>query len=377
MYALVGNFGFAPGPKGIGVYRYNPATAQMKWIETVFEEVNVGHQSIDEERGIIYIVNECPSQRGQTGGGGYVLALQINPQSGRLSLLNEKPTLSQEPCYICLDITKRYLIVSHHADFGFVTKVVKGENGYSTQVIFDDTALVLFRINDDGSLGDVCDVSVMTGEGAASPHPTARHHSVVMNPSGELIIVPDKGLEKFHTYHLDRADGKLVQLQTTVVEPGLIPRYGVFHPTLPIFYANFEKKAIVNAYQYDAAKGELELIHSVPSLVGDKAAENKAEPADILIHPNGKTLYVSIRGTNTISVLDVDAAGAIALRDVIDCGGVNPRGLYISPDTRFLFAANMNSGNVAAFTIEPDGTVCATGTGVKAGSPGSIRIITV
>jgi len=401
-YALVGNFGFAPGPKGLCVYRYDAETANMEFIETVFEDVNVGHQSVDEERGVIYIVNECPSLRGQTGGGGYLMALKIDPQSGKLTLLNEKPTLSQEPCYTCLDTTKRYILVSHHADFGFVTKVVKGEKGYTTEVIFDDTALVLFPIHEDGSLGDVCDVSITPGDGAPGPHPWARHHSVVMNPSGELFIVCDKGLEKFHTYHLDRANGKLVQLQDTIVEPGLIPRYGAFHPTRPIFYAKFERKAIVHTYRYDVATGNLDLIGSAPSLLDGKAVENaksvnpahpktlqeqmqmekaaapdKAEPADILMHPSGKILYASIRGTNTISVLDVDAAGAIALREVMDCGGVNPRGIYISPDARFLFAANMNSGNVAVFTIGSDGSLSATGAGIQASTPGSMRIIAV
>lgn len=399
MVALVGNFGFAPGPKGMSVFHYDPTTANMALIETVFDDVNVGHQSIDEERGIVYLVNECPSQRGQTGGGGYLMALKIDRETGKLSLINEKPTLSQEPCYTCLDKTKRFILVSHHADFGFVTKVVKGEQGYSTQVIFDDTALVLFSIHEDGSLGEVCDVALTPGDGAPGPHPWARHHSVVADPTSELFIVCDKGLEKFHTYHLDRTNKKLIPLQDTPVEPGFIPRYGTFHPTLPIFYANFERTAVIHAYRYDIATGKLDLMGSVPSLLEDaregpqadtlmhpktlqekaqmEKAQDNAEPADILIHPNGKTLYASIRGTNTISVLDVGADGLLALRDVIDCGGVNPRGIYISPDARFLFAANMNSGNVAPFSIGEDGALCPTNAVIKASTPGSMRIIAV
>lgn len=402
MFALVGNFGFAPGPKGLSVYHYDPATAGMKLIESAFEHVNVGHLSVDEARGIVYLVNECPSQRGQTGGGGYLMALKIDPLSGKLTLVSERPTLSQEPCYTCLDKTRRYILVSHHADFGFVTKVVKGNSGYSTQVVFDDTALVLFPIHDDGSLGDACDVSLTPGDGAAGPHPWSRHHSVVADPSGELFIVCDKGLDKFHTYHLDRDNGKLVPLQDIPVEPGLVPRYGTFHPSLPIFYANYERRAVVHAYRYDIASGALDRVGSAPLLPQENAAselagasgepplthpktlaermqilQDKAEPADILIHPNGKTLYASIRGTNTISTLDVDDAGAISLRDVIDCGGVNPRGLYISPDARFLFAANMNSGTVAAFSIESDGGLSAVGTAAETSSPGCMRIVTL
>ena len=408
MFALVGNFGFAPGPKGLSVYRYDPNTAAMQLIETAFEAVNVGHLSVDQERGVVYAVDECPNQRGQTGGGGYLLALKIDPHSGQLSLLNQQPTLSQEPCYTCLDRTRRYILVSHHADFGFVTQVVKGESGYSTQVFFDDTALVLFPIHEDGSLGQACDVCLTPGDGAAGAHPWARHHSVVADPTSELFIVCDKGLEQFHTYHLDRENGKLLPLQDTLVEPGLIPRYGTFHPALPLFYANYERAALIHVYRYDIPSGRLDQAGSAPLMLPDSPAElanaeaalplthpktlaermqmlqekapvgpDKAEPADILIHPNGKSLYASVRGTNTISVLDVDSAGMLSLRDVIDCGGVNPRGLSISPDGRFLFAANMGSGNIATFSIGADGALCATGAGVKASSPGNLRIIAV
>ncbi len=379
MFALVGNFGFAPGPKGLQVYSYDPATANMELIESVFDDVNVGHQSIDAERNIVYITNECPSHRGQTGGGGYLMALKIDPESGKLRLINEKETLSAEPCYTCLDKTKRYILVSHHVDFGFVTKIVKGEKGYSSVTVFDDTALVLFRINEDGSLGDVCDLSLTPGEGTSGPHTTSRHHSVIADPTGELFVVCDKGLDKIHTYRLDQANGKLVQLQDTTVETGLVPRYGVFHPTLPIFYANYEKKTVVHAYRYDIVTGKLDRIGSAPLILDEKAAEGlgKVEAADILIHPNGKYLYASIRGANSIAVLAIDDAGAISLRESTDCGGVNPRGLCISPDARFLFTANIDSGNIATFSIGADGALRATGTGAKARCPGSMRIIAV
>jgi 6-phosphogluconolactonase len=402
-YALVGNFGFGPGAKGLSVYGYESATADMVHLSTAFEDVNVGHQSVDTERGIVYFVDERPSLRGQTGGGGYVVAAKIDPESGNLSLINEMPSLSQEPCYTYLDKTKRYLVVSHHADFGFVTKIVRNGGGYSTETFFDDTALVLFRIEQDGSVGDACDVALTPGDGAAGPHVWSRHHAVLADPTGEMYVVCDKGLDKFHTYRLDRANGKLVHLETFAVEGDLGPRYATFHPTLPILYANYEKKPVVQGYRYDVATGVLDQMGSAPLMTEGRAAgaakadilihpktlqekmqmekavgdPDKAEPADILIHPSGKYLYASVRFTNTISVLDVDEAGAISLREVIDCGGVNPRGLCISPDARFLFAANMNSGNVTTFAIGADGALRATGTGAKATCPGSMRIIEV
>lgn len=397
MFALVGNFGFKPGPKGLSIYRYNPSTAKMEWIETAFEDANVGHQSTDDEQNIVYLVNERPSLRGQTGGGGYLMAIKIDPLTGKASLINEKETLSQEPCYTCLEKSKQYILVSHHADFGFVTKIVQTEKGYSTKIYFDDTALVLFPINEDGSLGDACDVALTPGDGAPGPHTWSRHHSINEDPTGELYIVCDKGLDQFHTYHLDREKGKLVHLKDIDVDFGMAPRYGVYHPTLPYFYANYEKKPVIDVYQYDIASGHLECVGSAPLLSPDNEKPDsgippvvhpktlheveavrpvRVESADIVIHPSGKYIYASVRGLDTISILNVDEEGALSLRCEVNCGGVNPRGLQLSPDSRFLFSANMESGNVTVFSIDADGMLQLADAGVDATSPGNICILT-
>lgn len=397
MYALVGNFGFKPDPKGLSVFSYDPDTAQMELIETYFDEANVGHQSIDETRNIVYLVNEQPSLRGRKGGGGYVMAVKIDIDNGKASLINEQPSLSHEPCYTCLDKTKNFLLVSHHADFGFVTKIIRNENYYSTETYFDDTGLVLFNINPDGSLGEVSDVVLTPGDGAYGPHTWSRHHSVIENPSGELFIVCDKGLDQFHTYHLNRKKGTLENMKHIDVAFGLAPRYGVFHPELPYFYANYEKKPVIDAYKYEISTGDLErvgrvslitsgdendVIHS-PKLIHPKtlheiglAQTEKAESADIVIHPSGKYIYASLRGLNKIALLDIDEDGGISLRNDIHCGGVNPRGLQISPDNQFLLSANMESGNITVFSITKDGSLLPTDVQVKARCPGNIRIIT-
>lgn len=377
MYAVVGNFGFHPNPKGIQVYSYDPATANMELVYTGFDEVRGGHISVDKERKVIYLVNEWPDQRGQTGGGGYLLALKVDPETGNLKLIDEKPTLSAEPCYTYLDKSKRYFVVSHHADKSHVTKIVRTSQGFTSMSVFDDAGLVLFRLNDDGTIGEVADIALTPGNTSVPPHTNSHHHSVLPDPSGEMLIICDKGLDKFHTFRLDRDNGKLVQLLDTIVETGLVPRYGAFHPTLPIFYANFECKTILRSYHYDVGTGKLDELSSIPLLRDEKVAEgiDKVEAADILMHPSGKYLYIGIRGVNLIAVIDIAGDGTVSLRENIDCGGNNPRSLCLSPDNRFLFTTNVDSGNVAAFSVGEDGSLTPTGMGAKARCPGTMRII--
>lgn len=378
MYALVGNWGFAPGPKGLSIYQYDSKTAKMDFIENVFPEVSVGNQCIDRERGIVYITNERGNRRGELGGGGYVMAFQINPETGKLNLINEKESLCTEPSFFCLDKTRKYALVAHHCDSGYATTVEKDENGsYSSKTVFDDAGLVLFRINEDGSLGEICDIYVTPGEGADNPHAISHQHSVVSDPTGELFVVCDKGTDKIYTFKIDREKEKIIPLETTEVENGLAARYGVFHPTLPVFYENNEKRNIIYGYQYDVDTGRLELMFEAPLLLNEKEAEemSRVEPSDILVHPNGRYVYASVRGIEYISVFKADEKGVLTLAQNIKAGGKNPRGLCLAPDANYLFAANMESGNITTFVIGEDGLLTEKENKIEDHCPGNMTIV--
>ena len=378
MYALVGNWGFVPGmSKGLSIFKYNPETANLDFIETILEDVYVGQHCTDPEKNIIYVVNEIGSRRGEIGGGGYVMALKIDPETGKVTVLNEKESLAPEPSYICLDKSKKYVLVVHHVDSGHVTKILQDENGkYIAKQLFDDAALVLFKLNEDGSLSNACDVSITEGIGLCEPHAIAHQHSVVCDPTGELYLVCDKGTDKIYSYHVDRVNDKLVFLGDTVVEIGSSPRYGAFHPTLPLFYANNEHKTVVYSFRYGVQSGLLKQLDTTQLLLDEKEAEGlkKVEAGDIIVHPNGKFMFVSIRGIEYLAMLTIDDNGKLTLKQNIHCGGVNPRGMCLSPDGRFLFAANMLSGTITTFAIADDGLLSAVNGEVKGVSPANMSI---
>lgn len=260
-------------------------------METIRSDVAAGQLYLDAERKILYAVDECGERCGEIGGG-YVMAFRIDSGTGALTLINEKESLCPEPSYLCLDKSGRYLVACHCVDPFHVTKIVRRPNGsYGNEVLFDDTGLVMFRINDDGSLGDVCDVAVTKGTGGKDPlsrvnvDPVSGHiqlvevisrlHSVVASPSGEMMAVCDKGMDRIHTYRINREKGKLVHLDTWVSEEvAYFPYYGAFHPTLPVYYANNENYAGMNSFQYDEKTGKLDLLQKLyllpedPGLVG-------------------------------------------------------------------------------------------------------------
>jgi 6-phosphogluconolactonase (cycloisomerase 2 family) len=378
IYALVGNWSSEPGKKGLSVYRYDPENAGLEWLHTAFTDVAVGQQYIDAERNIVYITDERASRRGETGGGGYVMAIQIDGQTGEPALLNEKESLASNPSYIRVDHMKQYAVVAHHSGRNHITRIVRNKNGgFASKTLFDDTALALFRLNDDGSFGEVCDVMITPGHGVSGPHIISHQHSVLSDPGDTLWIVCDKGTDRIYSCRLDRIHGKLVLLRETIVETGNAPRYGVFHPTLPIFYENNETNPVLFAFQYNTGSGELLRIGALPLREGfEKNADSaKINASDIVIHPDGRRLYVSLRGLNTVVAVDLDEKGAMQVKQHINCGGKNPRGLCLSPDARYLFVTNTESGSITAFAVSRDGTLTATGKEAKAPCPGNMKFL--
>ena len=393
LFGIAGHWGFGNAPKGITTYYYNQKDGTWELIETVRQDIAAGQLCIDTENNMVYCVNEIGNQRNMLGGGGYIEAFHIDPTTGKLIFINEKKSLSCEPCYITLDITGKYLLVSHCSDPFHVTKITKDANNkFDSEVLFDDCALVMFEVNQDGSIGEPCDVSITPNAGTDQPDsksdvdPTTGHiqltrvisrqHSVVQSPSGKIYVVPDKGMDKIYTYRIDYEHKKLERLSEYNCELKDFPRYAVFHPSEKYVYVNNERAASVYAFNYDEETGMLEKINCEPLLL-DKSEDCFVKPVgaqDILISADGKYVYTSLEVIDYICALKVQNDGSLKLIQNIKSGGSFPRGLCLSPDGKILFAGNMLSGTITSFEIGNDGKLTPTGKVYPSVSPSAIRI---
>lgn len=399
-FVYVGNWSFQAKPakgKGISVFSFDAECGALELIETIRPDVAAGQLYLDAENLILYSNDECGERRGEIGGGGYLLAFRIDPETGKLTLMNQKDSLSPEPSYLCLDKSGKYLVACHCGDPWHVTKIVRRPDGsFGNEVLFDDSALVMFRINEDGSLGDVCDVSVNQGTGGKGEHsqvnvdPVSGHiqlvevlsrlHAVVASPSGELLAVCDKGMDKIYTYRIDREHGKLVKLnEWTAPEVACFPRYAAFHPTKGVLYVNNENYALLNSFHYDEKTGALDRFDKVYLLDEDPGpVDGKPVGAqDILVHPNGKMLYCTLCGLNLIVACRIGEDGVPRPVQRVFSRGNLPRGIALSPDGRFLLSGNMVSGDITVFAVDEEGLLTDTGKTYEAVSPSAVRFLTV
>lgn len=295
----------------------------------------------------LYCVCESPSFRGEYGGG--VAAFTVGPGRGELHPLNSQPTHGVSPCYLTVDPSGRYLLT---------TQYVEG-------------TVCLFPLAEDGSVGPCCDIVRhigVTGPVAdRQEHPHA--HCVRFTPDGELALVVDLGLDRIKAYRLDASAGRLLPApeKDIVLHPGAGPRHIAFANGGERLYVACEVSSEIAVF--GKKDGRYEPLQVIPSGPVPIPAGNTA--AALRFSPNGRFLYASNRGQDSIAVFAVSPAdGTLSLRSSTPCGGVGPRDFNLEPGGKFLLCANQYSDNIVSFAVDPaTGALTPTGHEIREGCP--------
>ncbi|MBS6644915.1 MAG: beta-propeller fold lactonase family protein [Clostridiaceae bacterium] len=373
-FAYIGNWSNprTGGTGGITVTEYDEEKGTFSLLCRCFPEINCGAACLDQEKGIIYYVNEQTEVYGQNLGG-QVFALKINPETGMLTEINHKPSYGLLPSYCAVDPSHQYLIVVNHSGRNVITKTIRDDEGEIKLIQeHDEAVVVLFPLGADGSIGMPCDIVRHTGHGALPNQDSPHIHSVMVSPCGSFFAVCDKGNDTLYFYRINREMGTIDLCDKLSAIPGSSPRYSAFHPTEPYLYFNNETKSIVSMVRFDQ-EGKLEHVCSV-SCMEDNSLDEKGMQSDIRIHPSGKYLYDLIRDNSTIAVFVIDQDTKIPIRTQIVPAGSNGsgRGLAISPDGRYLHAAACPEDGIYTYKIGVDGYLKAMPTEFKDAAPGNI-----
>jgi 6-phosphogluconolactonase len=144
---------------------------------------------------------------------------------------------------------------------------------------------------------------------------------------------------------------------------------------LPLFFVTNESDSSLSSFHFDSNTGDVQLIQTVRSIPADFSTRNA--PADVRIHPNGKFVYSSNRGHDSIAIFKIDeATGNIALVDIVKTQGKTPAGFEFEPSGKFLFVANGGTDNVVTFAVDPDsGKMTPTGAKVTVLKPQYVKFL--
>ncbi len=354
----VGTFTFgrslSVGPEqGIFWYQFDTENGQLALEGSADAGPNPGFLTLSPDHAFLYSVNEVKEFHGQKGGG--LSAFAVEPGSGKLTFLNSQPTFGVSPCYVSLDHTGRWAMVSNYM----------GGN------------VAVYPLLAGGYLGPNSEFVQHEGHGPNPQRQEGPHaHSIQVDPSNRRVLVADLGLDQVKLYQLDPVAGKLhpsvpVAIQ---VHAGAGPRHLCFHPNGRWLYVINELDSTLDVFEV-AADGGFTHLQTISSLPVDYSGEKWA--ADIHVHPNGKLLFASNRAHDSLAGFAIDPAdGRVRLVSVTSSGGKTPRNFAIDPSGHWVLAANQNGDNLVVFAVDAEtGQLTAAGIEVQVPTPVCVRFV--
>ena len=287
---------------------------------------------------------------------GAVTAYAIDRKTGKLTYLNETASRGADPCYISFDKTGRYALVANYTG----------------------GSVAVFPVLNDGRVGAASAFVQHTGKGARPDRQEGPHaHWIQTTADNRFAVAADLGLDEVLVYKFDAANGSLKANDPAFAKlpPGTGPRHVAFAPNNKFVYVVDELNSTVTAFTYDAQGGVLSQIQTISTLPAGFSGANDA--AEIHIHPNGKFLFASNRGHDSIVVFSIDQHnGKLTLVNHFSTLGKTPRNFELDPSGRLLFAANEDSGNIVIFKINLNtGKLTPTGQTLSAPAPVSLRFV--
>jgi 6-phosphogluconolactonase len=343
-----------PSSKGIYAYRFDERSGKIAALGLAAEAANPSFLALDPSQSFLYAVNEIGNFQGQHTGA--ISAFQIDPNTGKLKLLNQVASSGAGPCFVAFDRSAKYLLAANY------------EGG----------SVAAFPILTDGRLGAATSSIQHTGHGAdperqEGPHP----HWIGLTANNRFAVVSDLGLDKIFSYHFAPATGKLAEAgrQEFSLPPRSGPRHFAFDQRGRFGYVINEMSNTVTAFAVDQNSGALRELQSISTLPQDFKAHN--DTAEIAIHPSGRFLYASNRGHDSIAVFSIDPEkGTLTSIEYVASGGVKPRTFEIDPSGSYLLVANQISNKIVVFKIDSKtGRLTATGETVDVPSPVSIKFV--
>jgi 6-phosphogluconolactonase len=154
-------------------------------------------------------------------------------------------------------------------------------------------------------------------------------------------------------YCFDARDGSLRTNDPPFVgvKPGSGARHVKFHPNGRWVYCITEMGSSIFAFNWNSTNGALTQFQSVSTLPDDFKGTSTC--AEMLVHPNGKFLYGSNRGDDSLVVFAIDVTtGRLSFVQRMPSGGQTPRNFAFDPTGKRILCTNHGSNNAVVFRVD-------------------------
>lgn len=344
---------FATGEKaGIHAFEFDVQAGALKPVHRTADVQNPFFLALSPNRKYLYSIHAKAF-----GGKEHeeVAAFELEGRTGKLKLLNRQSALGSAACYLDVDATGKMLVVANYTTGNVASLPIKS----------------------DGSLGEAAAMIQHVGSSVDASRQKEPHaHCFVVGPDNKFAFAADLGLDQVLSYRLDPATGKIAPHTQAFVRtpPGAGPRHLTFRPNGKQMYVINELKNSVTLFDYDTANGYLLERQTISTLPADFTGRTYC--ADLKITPNGKFLYGTNRGHDSIACYGLADDGQMSLIAIEPSLGKGPQNLAVLPGGDYLLCANMPGSNVIVFRIDQaTGKISPVGDPVSLPSPSCIMLV--
>lgn len=303
------------GSEGIYNYHFDASSGELIQKKVAAKIGNPSFVKISPDKKYLYAVEETDRYENSSGG---VAAFRIDGDS--LVKINANATVGAHPCHIGLSKDGRFLAASSYTG----------------------GSLTIFGLGDDGALlpnPQFIDHRIL------DTVKTSHVHSAQFTADG--LFVADLGLDAVKRYQWVGKEFVPAEQPSLDMASGAGPRHFAFGQDGKYLYVINELNSTLTTLERNE-DGTYQEVESLSTL--DKDFTGESFCADIHLSQDGKFLYGSNRGENTIVIFKVDpSTGKLSLAGRESVKGDWPRNFALDPSGDFLLVANQRSNNIVVF----------------------------
>jgi len=250
----------------------------------------------------------------------------------KLTYLNSQPSEGLNPCHVSVHPSGKMAFLANYTGGSF--------SAYTLKV--------------NGEVNPATYTEQYSGTGPNTKRQEKAHaHFSTASPAGKHVYTVDLGSDRVMNYIVDTKSGKLTPNPAQpfyTAKAGSGPRHLVIHSSGKNLFLLNELESTLTACSI-GKKGVITTIATYPTLPADFTGNNTS--AAIRLHPNGKFVYVSNRGHNSVSAFKINADGTLLKVDEITKSIVVPRDFNIDPTGKYMIIANQDANNLVVYTVDP------------------------
>lgn len=297
----------------------NLADGKVKQISTFPEAQGPGYLALSPNKKHLYSVS---------------LANKINSYAiganHQLTAINSQSSEGAGPCHVSVHPTGKMAFVSNYSGGTFAA----------------------YTLNPDGNINPATFKQAFQGSGPNTRRQEKAHaHYAQAGPDGKYVYVADLGSDKIMNYAVDVKTGKLTANPAQAAfgtKPGAGPRHLTITSNGKFMYILNELDATVIAAAIDknGVVSEIKTYETIPAGVKNNIS------AAIHLHPNGKYVYVSNRGHNSITGYKILADGSLEMIDQITLSISTPRDFNFDPSGKFAIIGNQDKNTLTVYAVD-------------------------